>query len=658
MTRGLTREQVGMTEEMIEAYGERVFELSHNIQVRRRDPIRELDWDQIEAQREGMGIADGDIAERLGLTIEQVTFIRLVMERRKFNRRNYHRLYELGGGRRFRKERYVAHRDRFSFRPEAVELRKSLDFDPRLASRHLRMGAWNADTTTTWLTRWAEKTPEKTAVIAPDGTSFTYAEMHEKAHNLATSLLDLGIRRGDVVAIQLPNTVDFLTAYFGVTMMGGILSTLHMPYRAGEMEPFLIHGSARAVICGAATDNYDAPATMLDLAAQVPTLEHVIVSGGTAPDGTLSFADMAENGGEGEIDNPAVASDPAILCFTSGTSSSPKAVVHTYQTLLSNNRMCASLYNLTSDDIVLSGPPFTHAFGICVINLSIMEGSTAVLMPQFTPDVLADIVTNHKPTVLFVAPAHVAAGLKSGAFENCDFSSVRSATISGSACPYELARDFDALLPNGNVGQMWGMTESFMGLVTPFDGPAEMRQGTLGLPTPAVDFRIVDGDGNDCPAGEEGEIQIRGASVVPAYFNNEQANRQSFGAGGWFSTGDLAIQTEDGYVRITGRVKDIINRGGIKINPVDVEAVIDQHPAVMQSAIAPMADPVLGEKACVFVVPRDGASVTLEEICAFLDENGVAKMKWPERLEIIAEMPMTPTRKIIKAELTKQLAAA
>ena len=426
-----------------------------------------------------------------------------------------------------------------------------------------------------------------------------------------------------------------------------------MPYRSGEMAPLLNHAAARAVICGPASQHYDAPAVMLELQDRIETLQHVVVVGHTAPVGTVSLYDLIDGGSTRNIGNPPVASDPAILCFTSGTSSAPKAVVHNYHTMLSNNRVCADLYGITSDDVLLSAPPFTHAFGVCIINFALMSGATHLLMPLFTPDALAEAIASDRPTLLFVAPAHVAACLNSGAFDTCDLSSVRLATISGSACPYELAKAMDDRLCNGRVGQMWGMTETFMGLLTPFDASADLRYGTLGYPTPAVELRMVTTDGTDCGPGEEGEIQVRGCSVIPAYFDNEQANRQSFTADGWFKTGDLGVADENGIVVITGRVKDIINRGGIKINPLDIEALIDQHPSVMQSAMAPMPDPTLGERACLFVTLVPGTELSLDEVCAYLAENQVAKMRWPERLEIIDAMPMTPTRKIIKAALVR-----
>lgn len=654
MTTGLTRNQIGLTEAMIAAFGDRIWELSTNIQLRRGDPVRLLQLDEIDAQRPAMGMSDAEIAAAVGLSFEQVRFIRVLLEHRKFRRQHYNRLFAVGPGERFRRERFVPAESRTALRAEAMAVRGALSFDPRNTSRYLVQGWWNADTVTAWLDKWATNAPERSA-IRWRGGSLSYAETRSRAQRLAAALLDLGVAKGDVVAIQLPNVPEFLIAYFAVTMFGGIVSTLHMPYRASEMEPLLRHAAARAVICSAVQDGYDAPATFLDLKTRVPSLEHVIVAGDAVPPGALALSALIASATPREIEDPPVAADPAILCFTSGTSSAPKAVVHTYQTMLANNRLCAPIYGLGATDVLLSGPPFTHAFGICMINYILFAGGTNYLMPSFSPSALIDALADGSPTVFYCAPAHIAACRKAGLFENRRYPSPRIAVISGSACPPDIADALAEILPNGKVGQMWGMTEMFMGLLNPPGDSREERHNTLGKATPGTELRLVREDGTLAAAEEEGEIEVRGPSVIPGYFGNDAATRLAFGAEGWFKTGDIAKRRADGNYVITGRVKDIINRGGIKINPIDIEVLMDRHPAVLQSAVAPVPDPVLGEKACLFAVVKPGAHLTLAEACDYLAANNVAKLRWPERLEIIDAMPMTPTRKIIKGELTRRV---
>ena len=537
-----------------------------------------------------------------------------------------------------------------------VVLRNSRDYDPADVKRFIAEGYWNDDTIATWLDKWARQAPDKIAILGPAG-GITYAELNAKARRVAGAMLDLGIGKGEAVAIQLPNMAEYLIAYFGVAMMGGVLLTMHMPYRGGEMEPLLKHGQARAVICGAATEKYDAPATMEGLKASVPSLEHVIVATGDTAEvgpGRLSLAEMIEGGPERDITDPPVASDPVLLCFTSGTSAQPKAVLRNHYTACANGRIYSPTIALTAQDVVMVAPPFTHVFGLSCVHAALWSGATNALMELFTPEAYAETIERARPTVLFTAPAHIAATLKAGFFESHDISSLKTVVVAGSVCPPEVAAALEERMSDGGrVGQLFGMTETILIMQTPADGPPATRHAHTGQVTRGIEARIMADDGTIQPPGAEGELQVRGYTIMSGYLNNAAANEATFTEDNWMRSGDLAVMEDDGNVAITGRVKDIINRGGIKINPTDLESLITAHRKVVLSAIAPMPDDVLGEKACLFVTLVPGAELTLDEVTAYLGDNDVAKMKWPERLVILDEMPMTPTRKIIKGELMR-----
>jgi cyclohexanecarboxylate-CoA ligase/acyl-CoA synthetase len=270
---------------------------------------------------------------------------------------------------------------------------------------------------------------------------------------------------------------------------------------------------------------------------------------------------------------------------------------------------------------------------------------------MFTPAALADALERFRPTGLFVAPAHMFACLNEGLLTRERLSSLRFVLISGSVCPPALAHAVQERMPNGEVLQLWGMSEMQAGTFTRPGDPLAVRAGTAGRASPGTELRVADGD-TPLPAGTEGELQARGHSVFEGYLDNADATAAAFTGDGWFRTGDLARLDAAGNLEITGRLKDVINRGGVKFNPADVEAIIGAHAAVAQCAIVPMPDPVLGERACCFVVLKPGgAAVTLDDLRAWLTTKEVAKARWPERLEIIDEMPLTPTRKIKKAEL-------
>ncbi len=286
--------------------------------------------------------------------------------------------------------------------------------------------------------------------------------------------------------------------------------------------------------------------------------------------------------------------------------------------------------------------------------LPVLPGRSG-LYGAFTPQDFAATVERGRGTFLFTAPAHGTALLGAGLFDEHDFSSVRFDIFAGATCGEELMRNIDAKLPNGRVGQLWGMTELQAGAFTVPGDPVEVPARTAGPASPGNEVRVVGEDGEVLAPGEEGELQVRGCSIFPGYYDNDAANEAAFAEGGWFRSGDLATLDEEGRVRLTGRIKDLINRGGMKYNPADVEELLNARPDIAQAAIVPMPDPQLGERACAFVVPAPGAKVTLEAICDHLAEKRIAKIKWPERLEIVDEMPVTPTRKVIKGILAARL---
>jgi non-ribosomal peptide synthetase component E (peptide arylation enzyme) len=518
-------------------------------------------------------------------------------------------------------------------------------------------GQWNCDTLADWLDGWAQKTPGSPVVHEPIGRVTTYAQLSEASMRFANSLLAIGLKKGDVVAIQLPSCLEFLIAYFGVTRMGGILATLHMPYRDGELEPLIRFAEARAVICPAGSGQYEGPAMMRRLARRIDHLEYVIVADGDAGGADcLTMAEMLASAEAVPVADPPAAEDPVLLCFTSGTSAAPKGVMRGYETLLADARVYATTIGLTDRDRSMIAPPFTHIFGLECVNNALFTGGAVVPLQRFSPKSYVDAIEALGPTVIYSAPAHLAATLKSGELKGRDLSSVKQVILGGSICPPHIPAEFESHLPNGRVGSLFGMTEVLLATQTEMHGDPHVRHATVGAPMPGIDARIVSADGVPvAAAGEEGELQLRGFTLMAGYMKNEPANAASFTADGWYRTGDLAVWDGKGNIIITGRLTDVINRGGVKINPSDVESVITEHETVVQAALIPLPDEVLGERICAVVTLIPGARLELADLCTFLAERGVAKMRWPERLIVTGEMPMTPTRKIVKKDLARNL---
>ena len=522
-------------------------------------------------------------------------------------------------------------------------------YDATTAAHFREIGYWNADTLETFLAKWSSAEPDRVAIIH-GSKLITFGELHRSSRRVANGLIDLGLGKADVVAIQMPNVPEFLITYLGVALMGGVLSPLHMPYRSGEMAPLLVHVGARAIICGEPTESYDCRAEMRRVKDMVPSLEFIIGLGDSIDPDVVSFETLL-SANDAPIADPPMAGDWAIVNFTSGTSSAPKAILRTYEPYLANTRIAPATVALTGADVMMSAPPFSHGFGLYTSTMALYVGAANLLLPQYTPEAFAETIARGRATLVWGAPAHLIAALKAGHFEKHDFSSVRDIVLGGSVCPPDVALAAERLLPNGQIGQVFGLTEGMLTMQTRLDAPAEVRHGSTGVANEGVELRITDDDGRVLDPGEEGELEMRGYSVTPGYLRNDAANATAFRSDGWYRTGDLAIIDQDGNVYITGRNKDIINRGSIKINPTDVENILARHPAIVLAAIVPMPDEALGERGCLFATLVPGETLDLAAVTTFLADNDVAKMQWPEHVVIVEEMPMTPTRKIIKGEL-------
>ncbi len=646
----------GVTPEMIASFGPLVFELSLNRQVRRGDPVRALDLNGVAAQRDGTGLSDAEIAARLGLTPEQVRFIRVVSERRRFRTDQYRKLFGLGTGRRWRAERYVDPVEQQSFSDDAMALRQTLRFRDSDVRRYVENGWWDATTLPALLARHAGMHGDRPAIITedPDAEPLTFAALAERVDRLARGLAALGIRRGDGIAIQLANRAEYIVGYLAAATIGAVLTTVHLPYREREIRSLLAHSRVRAVICEPRIGDFEAAKVICALKNDLPRLDHVIVAG-PAPAGAVCLDDVENADHEGFPLAPPVASDPLLLLYTSGTTQAPKAVPLTSQNMVGNGRLSASELGLRADDVICSAAPFSHLLGLFNLHMAMNIGAASVLLPRFRADALAETVARARPSILIASPAHFATCLAEGLLDREAFSSLRMAIFSGSRLGPDLAARIRERLPDCRLIQLWGMTETQAATYIRPDDPPELAGESAGRPNPGTEIRVVDEDGNPLGPDIEGQLQVRGANVFPGYFDNDAANAEAFTPDGWFRTGDLARIDADGNLYITGRSKDLINRGGVKFNPGEIEGLLEAYPGIAQAAIVPLPDPVLGERACCVIV-AEGTKPTLDEINRYLLSHGIAKNKLPERLETVSEMPMTPTRKIIKARLVAAFA--
>jgi acyl-CoA synthetase (AMP-forming)/AMP-acid ligase II len=485
---------------------------------------------------------------------------------------------------------------------------------------------------------------ERRARDAPDATALLFGEGHIsnrgfrlRALSLARGLADLGVGRGDVVAVQLPNIPAYLLLYAAICSLGATLQPVHMPYRRSELAQLLGHSQAKVFVCLSRFKDASPAKEAVSLVQQVVAL-------GDPVEGAAAFASLTE---ARPMDRLTASSpeDRFLLLYTSGTTDNPKGVPHAQRGFLANAMASVPEMEITRDEIILSAAPLTHLYGLYAYHLSLCSGAAMSLLPAFTPVGLAELVQKHKVSCVFAGPAHFKPMLDAGMLEQHDFSSMRFACLSGSPVPPELAAAVEKKLSKGKTIQLWGMTELQAGSFSRPGDPEPVRHETAGAATPGTELRVVDE-----------RLQVRGVSLFSEYFRNPGATVEAFTSDGWFETGDTAELSAAGHLRFTGRVKEIINRGGVKYSPLDVEAIIDRMPGVARSAIVPYPDVVLGERACVFVQPAPGGpAATLEAIMRELDRAGVAKFKWPERLELVEAMPLTPTQKVMRGRLRELL---
>lgn len=484
-----------------------------------------------------------------------------------------------------------------------------------------------------------------------DGLTFSYAQVDEISGRVASSLLRLGLRRGDKVAVQLPNVPQFLFSYFGILKAGLVLVPLNPLLRAGEIAYHLSDSDSRVLI----TFETFADEAVKG-AAQVDGVSTYVVNlpgSDQRPEGTRSYDELYAADDTGEIE-PTNADDTAVLLYTSGTTGRPKGAELTHFQLYMNCTTGGELFGFEDDDIGVAVLPLFHVFGLSsVLNVAVRFGGTIVLIPRFEADPVLDAIERHRCTIFSGVPTMYFALLKAD-LSGRDLSSLRVGVSGGAAIPGEVVRAFEQKFPGVVILEGYGLSETAS--TTTFNISAERRKVlSIGKPIWGVQARVVDDQDKPLPPGPEhvGEIVVRGHNVMKGYYKNPEATEEAF-RGGWFHTGDLAYADDDGYLFIVDRKKDLIIRGGFNVYPREVEEVLYAHPAVAEAAVVGRPDEKLGEEVVAVVSVEPGAETTAEQLIAHCRER-LAAYKYPREVRILAELPKGPTGKLLKRELKKEL---
>jgi cyclohexanecarboxylate-CoA ligase len=519
--------------------------------------------------------------------------------------------------------------------------------------------------------------PDAVAVI--DGPArITYRDLEESVRAVAAGLAGLGVGAGEAVSWQLPNWHEALILHHAVLRLGAVSNPIIPIYRQREVGYILRQARSRVVVVPETFRGFDYPAMLAGLRPGLPDLRHVVVarSAGRAepPPGTgtgaggpppseelLPFEELLRCDGGAP---PAVErgpDDPMLLMFTSGTTADPKGVLHTHNTLDYECRSIIDVYGLRPDDVVWMPSPITHITGLLYgLQLPAMLGTCVVLQDIWDPAAALRLIEAERCSFTVAATPFLHGLVHHPDLTSYDVSSLRVFACGGADVPPGLIRQAAQRLA-ATATRVYGSTEFPTLSTSPPDAPANKRAGTDGRAIGGAEYRIVDDAGADLPAGETGELLVRGPEMFPGYLAAAD-NEGAFTDGGWFRTGDLAAADADGYVSIQGRKKDIILRGGENISATEVENILFEHPAVREVAVVAMPDPVLTERACAFIVPVPGASPTLADLTEYLAGKQLARQKLPERVEIVTELPKTQSGKVQKFRLRElirdKLAAA
>ena len=526
--------------------------------------------------------------------------------------------------------------------------------DAAMAARWRGLGLWSDDTFSTALACRVAQSPEREAVT--DGERrLSYRELADGIDRMAARLRALGIGEGDTVTIQLPNWIEFPLVFFALERLGAVAVPVSVDFRARELQYIMRHSGSRMFVCCARFRDFDHLAMAEELSALLPGLSRIGVVRGSPRAGMVSLDDVVEAPGAPTGFLPAQQNADTVmrLVFTSGTTGNPKGVMHSHNTTLAAPRVLNRDLGLDAGDVMMVWLPLGLNWGYLTLVQSILAGAKAVLLERFRAAPALDLIERERVSYISTAPASLTAILQEPELSRRDLKSLRYVVSGGASAPLEVIRAWRRAAP-GAFLELYGMLETGYHTYTrPGDDP-ERVAGTVGRPASHMELKIVDAEGRALPPGEEGEICCDGPSVHLGYHNNPAANAEGFLSGGWFKTGDLGVIDDAGNLRISGRVKEMINRGGMKFHPREIEEILYTHPKVLYAAIVGIPDPRLGEKSCLCLVPKPGAPPTLEELLAFLGDS-VATYKRPERLELFDGLPFTPTGKIQRHVLVRQV---
>jgi acyl-CoA synthetase (AMP-forming)/AMP-acid ligase II len=540
-------------------------------------------------------------------------------------------------------------------------------YSPQEIDRYYGAGLWSTETFHDLLMRRVDENPDK--VFATDGTrSLTYRELFDGAQRLAVGLHRRGLRRGDTAAVQLPNWVEFIQVLAALSRLGVIMVPIMPIYRREDVSYVLSNAGVRTVFTPSIFSKFGYLDMYLSLRREHPNLTIVVarpdsvaqaIADADADVLTLQAleADIDNDSARQELDAPPGPDEPFVIVYTSGTTSRPKGCVHTFNTYCSGSRALIGPFGYTEADVQFGPSPIAHTTGLVTsVLLPMLTGASTHVMAKWDAAGGIDEIQRYGCTAAVTAPTFLHTLLSEYDAERHDLSTLRLWTCAGAPIPAAVVERAGATLPNIKVLSLYGRSENLVTTTCSVTDDVSRALTSDGKATAGAEVKIVDDGGNEVPRGAEGDIAYRGPAHMVEYLANPEETAALFTKDGFSKSGDLGKMTDDGYVRVTGRTKDIVIRGGMNISVREIEEHLAHHPALQAFSVVGMPDERLGERVCCFVVAASGHDApTVEDLREFLLEQGMPIQKTPERVVAVDALPMTATGKVLKHELRKDI---
>ncbi|HHM0712565.1 TPA: medium-chain fatty-acid--CoA ligase [Escherichia coli] len=535
-------------------------------------------------------------------------------------------------------------------------MKVTLTFNEQRRAAYRQQGLWGDASLADYWQQTARAMPDKIAVVDNHGASYTYSALDHAASCLANWMLAKGIESGDRIAFQLPGWCEFTVIYLACLKIGAVSVPLLPSWREAELVWVLNKCQAKMFFAPTLFKQTRPVDLILPLQNQLPQLQQIVGVDKLAPaTSSLSLSQIIADNTSLTTAITTHGDELAAVLFTSGTEGLPKGVMLTHNNILASERAYCARLNLTWQDVFMMPAPFGHATGFLHgVTAPFLIGARSVLLDIFTPDACLALLEQQRCTCMLGATPFVYDLLNVLEKQPADLSALRFFLCGGTTIPKKVARECQQR--GIKLLSVYGSTESSPHAVVNLDDPLSRFMHTDGYAAAGVEIKVVDDARKTLPPGCEGEEASRGPNVFMGYFDEPELTARALDEEGWYYSGDLCRMDEAGYIKITGRKKDIIVRGGENISSREVEDILLQHPKIHDACVVAMSDERLGERSCAYVVLKaPHHSLSLEEVVAFFSRKRVAKYKYPEHIVVIEKLPRTTSGKIQKFLLRKDI---